>query len=102
MCIRDRDTSDHHALKIKLCHLMELSAKYVDIQTQIESDDADFASASDKEMCIRDSLLCLLSASSEIHKNNRFIITSNTLYNCYSVSLYYISFIYFVIEVSSM
>lgn len=41
----DADTSDHHALKIKLRHLMELSAKYDDIQTQIEADDWESASA---------------------------------------------------------
>ena len=33
----DPDISNHHALKMKLRHLMELSAKYDDIQTQIEA-----------------------------------------------------------------
>ena len=40
----DLETSDHHALKIKLRHLMELSTKYDEIQAQIESEKADFAS----------------------------------------------------------
>ena len=31
----DPELNDHHALKIKLHHLMELSAKYDEIQTQI-------------------------------------------------------------------
>ena len=44
----DLDINDHHALKIKLRHLMELSAKYDEIQTQIEADDSDFSSVSDR------------------------------------------------------
>ena len=36
-------TSDPHALKIKLRHLMELSTKYDEIQSQIETEEADVA-----------------------------------------------------------
>jgi hypothetical protein len=44
----DHDLHDHHALKIKLRHLSELSAKYDEIQSQIETDESDVTSTSDR------------------------------------------------------
>ena len=77
----DHDTHDHHALKIKLRHLMELSAKYDEIQTQIESDDSDFASVSDRvqtedDLCnIECKLQNLLDHAKEMSKKilNKFV-----------------------------
>ena len=57
----DPDINDHHALKIKLRHLMELSAKYDEIQTQIEADDSDFTSVSDRVQTEDD--LCTIAVS---------------------------------------
>ena len=64
----DPDISDHHILKIKLRHLMELSAKYDEIQTQIEADESDFTSVSDwvqteDDLCNIECKLCLLYTS---------------------------------------
>ena len=65
----DPENSDHHALRIKLRHLMELSTKYDDIQSQIESDDTDFALVSDRVQTEDDlcSIECKLQHLSLIH-----------------------------------
>ena len=60
----DPDISDHHALKIKLRHLMELSAKYDEIQTKMEAGDSDFTSVSDRVQTEDDLCnICLLYTS---------------------------------------
>ena len=83
----DHDKHDHHALKIKLRHLMELSAKYDEIQTQIESEDSDFASASDRvqtedDLCnIECKLQNLLDHAEEMSKkilNQSEVVTFST------------------------
>ena len=72
----DHEINDHHALKIKLRHLMELSAKYDEIQTQIEADESDFTSVSDRvqtedDLCtIECKLQNLLERVEEVSKKN--------------------------------